>query len=167
MLRKQTKPTTSTAPSLNNANKRHFKYSVCTARCGQGVACYLQHFISRKSFVSFSLQTINSFSAVKTAIFKATLYVREAIIVKGMQHCCGDIFVFRNLAHRKIQHLSSYFRFFAQNSSYFFIIFTGNWDYVVSIETRLRDRWSGVQIPAGAKIFLFSETSRLTLGYYR
>lgn len=43
-------------------------------------------YIVQFCFVSFSLQTINSFSAMKTAIFKATLYVREAIIVKGMQH---------------------------------------------------------------------------------
>lgn len=109
MLWKQTKPTTYTAPSLTNANKRRFKRSVCAAFYGEGVACYLQHFISRNSFVSFSLQTINSFSAVKTAIFKATFYVREAIIVKGMQHCAET--AFRNLAHRKIQHLSVIFDF--------------------------------------------------------
>ena len=40
-------------------------------------ARYTAHF-----FVNYSLQTMDSFSA----IFKATHYVTEAIIVKGMQH---------------------------------------------------------------------------------
>ena len=57
------------------------------------------------------VHTINSFSAVKTAIFKVIFYVREAIIVTGMQHWCGDILVFRNLAHSKIHHLSVPFDF--------------------------------------------------------
>ena len=35
---------------------------------------------------------------------------------------------------------------------------------VVSIVTRLLTGQSGIQIPAGQEIYLFSETSRLTLG---
>ena len=133
MLWKQTKPTTYTAPSLTNANKRRFKRSVYTACYGEGVACYVQHFILRISFVSFSLQAINSFSAVKTAIFKATFSVREAIIIKGMRHWCGDILVLRNLAYRKIQHLSVTFDFSHKNSCYFFQMVHPRCVYITSL----------------------------------
>ena len=50
-----------------------------------------------------------------------------------------------------IHYLLSIFRAKFLLLVYVFIIRTAHWDYVVRIQSRLRNRWSGVQIPAGAR----------------
>jgi hypothetical protein len=84
MLWQQTKPTTSTTPHYPAQKEGRFKVLFAELAMVEAspLTCNTLHWVI--PFVRFPLQSVNSFPAVKTAIFKATLYVTEAIIVKGI-----------------------------------------------------------------------------------